>query len=183
MKSGIINTIHGIVSAVTGLKTKIVSTLKGINLASVGRQVIQGFINGIKSMAGAVGSAIKSVAGNVTKKIKGELGIHSPSRVFMEIGAFTGEGLAIGISDMEDMVARATQGLADASFGTINSEEINPIKGKVQPGQTGQTGDQTNYNAPLMNIENYYQNTDTDVSSLSNGLFNLDRKSKRKKGK
>jgi phage-related protein len=182
MKNGVSNAIQGVIGFVTGMKDKVISTVKGIDLKQIGINVIEGFINGIKSMVGAVGKAIKSVAEGVTNKIKGALGIHSPSRVFMEIGQFTGEGLGIGIQKMQSFVQDATQTLADASFGTINSQELNPITTTVEPVAVGQGGQGETTNNSL-NIQNYYQNTNTDARALSTQLFGMDRASKRKKGK
>lgn len=62
-----------------------------------GVNIIQGLIGGIKSMAGAVTSAISSVVGNVAGRAKSMLGINSPSRVFRQFGSWVSEGLAIGI--------------------------------------------------------------------------------------
>lgn len=62
-----------------------------------GVNIVQGLIGGIKSMAGAVVSAISSTVGNVAGTAKRMLGINSPSRVFKAFGGFVSEGLAIGI--------------------------------------------------------------------------------------
>jgi TP901 family phage tail tape measure protein len=63
----------------------------------IGRNIIDGLINGIKSAAGRLFETAKSIADSVTKTIKKALDIHSPSRVMMALGEFTGEGLEIGI--------------------------------------------------------------------------------------
>src|SRR5699024_5748890 len=52
----------------------------------------------------------------VVSKAKSLLKIKSPSRVFKEIGAFTGEGLAVGITGMKSEVVKASEELADASI-------------------------------------------------------------------
>ncbi|AQY55119.1 tail length tape measure protein [Geobacillus phage TP-84] len=180
LKSGVSNAINSVKSLVSNMKNNIISTIKGINLFEMGKNVIQGFIKGIKSMVGAVGKAIKEVASNVTNKIKSALGIHSPSRVLMEIGAYTGQGFAIGIENMKKAVVNATQSLADATIGTISSAELNPTEPQVAVAAA--TGAQTNYNAPLMYVENQYVNDNTDVRDISHGLYNLQRRSDRKKG-
>lgn len=66
-------------------------------LKTVGSQIIQGLINGIKSKAQAAVNAAKNVVTSAINAAKNALGINSPSRVFMEIGEYTSEGLAIGI--------------------------------------------------------------------------------------
>jgi TP901 family phage tail tape measure protein len=71
------------------------SIVKGV--FSIGRNIIDGLISGIKSAAGRLFETVKSIANSVTKTIKKALDIHSPSRVMMGLGEFTGEGLEIGI--------------------------------------------------------------------------------------
>lgn len=79
-------------SAVWGFLSGLVGRFR-----TFGVNIIQGLIGGIKSMAGAVTSAISSVVGNVAGRAKSMLGINSPSRVFRQFGSWVSEGLAIGI--------------------------------------------------------------------------------------
>lgn len=97
----------------------IVNIFKSINLAQIGKDIIQGLINGIKSMAAAVGNAVKSIANAIPAKIKSFLGIHSPSRVLMELGEFTGEGFVNGIKSMIRQVADASTGMANAAIPNV----------------------------------------------------------------
>lgn len=105
--SNVFNALKGVVStAMSGVKTaiesgwnKAKSFLEGINLFSIGKNIIEGLIKGIKNMAGAVGGAIKSVADGAVNSAKKALGIHSPSRVMRdEVGFWVSEGLAKGIT-------------------------------------------------------------------------------------
>lgn len=185
LKNGVSNIFDSIWSTVTGIMDDVLGFLGDINLFSMGKDMIQGMINGIKNMAGALVSKAKEVIGGAIDGAKALLGINSPSRVFMEFGQFTGEGLAIGIDKMKGMVEKATGSLANASIGTINDAELNPITtdDKPKPGKGGQGGQGgTQYNAPLQHVENQYINDDTDTRSISNGLYGLQRNSDRKKG-
>ncbi|MFG3613090.1 hypothetical protein [Rummeliibacillus stabekisii] len=75
------------------------SFLQGINLSSIGRNIIDGLVNGIKGAAGAVASAVQNIANGIPKAMKKLLGIHSPSRVMRDqVGYWISEGLAKGIS-------------------------------------------------------------------------------------
>lgn len=62
-----------------------------------GSNIIQGLINGVTNMFPKLASAIGGVAEGVVTKFKGLLGIHSPSRVFAELGGFTMQGLEKGL--------------------------------------------------------------------------------------
>ena len=79
-------------SAVWGFLSGLVGRFR-----SFGVNIIQGLIGGIKSMAGAVTSAISSVVGKVPARAKSMLKINSPSRLFHQFGAWVSEGLALGI--------------------------------------------------------------------------------------
>lgn len=99
---------------ISGIWNDVISFLSGINLYDIGMNIIQGLVEGIAGMAGSVVSTIKDVVGGAIDFAKGLLGIHSPSRVFKEIGKFTGEGLAIGINNEADNVAKASENMIDA---------------------------------------------------------------------
>lgn len=73
----------------------------GRNMWTLGHNLMVGFINGV---AGLGQRLIDAVLGPVRGAIDGAkrmLGIHSPSRVFRQIGVFTGEGFVQGLSAME----------------------------------------------------------------------------------
>lgn len=91
--------------------------LKSINLYDIGVNIIKGLGNGIKSMAGWVWDQIKSIGNGIKNGIKSVLGIHSPSRVMAEMGAYVTQGLANGMAGNVGLVDKATQGLADSVMG------------------------------------------------------------------
>jgi tape measure domain-containing protein len=108
-----------------GLGGKIVGALGGIGstLFSTGQNIIQGLINGIGSMMGAIGRAVISI---VPEAIRGPfeqlLGIHSPSRVFLGYGVNIGQGLINGIDGMSGKIESAVTGMVSIppvpSFGS-----------------------------------------------------------------
>ena len=64
-----------------------------------GSMIMQGLINGIKNAAGALKNTVVGAADSSIGWFKDKLGIHSPSRVFTELGGYTMEGLRNGLSD------------------------------------------------------------------------------------
>ncbi|PLT16293.1 MULTISPECIES: phage tail protein [Ralstonia] len=66
-----------------------------------GANIIQGLANGIKGAIGWVVDAVGGVADRTIGLFKEKLGIHSPSRVFAALGAFTMAGLQEGLADGE----------------------------------------------------------------------------------
>lgn len=132
LKSGAVNLFNSmreaVASAMTRVKSAIVdgwnkakSFLTNIDLSSVGKNIIEGLIGGIKSMVGAVGKAIKGVADKVTGGIAKLLDVHSPSRVMMKLGGYTGEGFAKGIEQSEGMVAKAVNGIGNVAINGVAS--------------------------------------------------------------
>jgi TP901 family phage tail tape measure protein len=77
----------------------------GVDLPSkfseFGSNMIQGLINGFTSMFPNLTATISSAASSVVSTFKGLLGIHSPSRVFAELGGHTMAGLEQGLQGGE----------------------------------------------------------------------------------
>lgn len=84
-------------TAITTIWNKAKEFLSRIDLKQIGIDIIQGLLNGINSMAQRVWNKMTEIADGIKSKIKGALGIASPSKEMMKIGRFTGEGLAIGM--------------------------------------------------------------------------------------
>lgn len=81
-----------------------------------GAAIVQGMANGITSRITAVRDAISMAAGDSIDWFKEKLGIHSPSRVFMQLGGYVSEGAALGIQQGAGMVRTAAVGMAAATM-------------------------------------------------------------------
>lgn len=112
--SGVWGIIRGVVSGGIRMIGSVIRGAAGL-LAGAGQAMMQGLINGVKAMAGKIFEAAKNVIKGAIDGIKGFLGIHSPSRVFAEIGRQTGAGLVVGINAMQKPVAAAGKALAAAA--------------------------------------------------------------------
>lgn len=109
------------VGSIRSLKDRVLGVFKGAAnwLYNAGRDVIRGLVNGIKSMAGqAARAATEAVKGaiNGAKKL---LRIKSPSKVFFEIGAWTTEGFANGITNKIPMASASVEHLVNRSIGLM----------------------------------------------------------------
>ncbi|QHB36598.1 tape measure protein [Arthrobacter phage Adolin] len=105
--------IGSVISTVASLPGRAISALSGLagQMGTVGRQMIQGLANGIANAAGLIRDAVSRAIGNVVDFAKSLLGIHSPSRVFMEIGKFTSQGMAIGLTKGRGYIEKAQAAL------------------------------------------------------------------------
>ncbi|ADU95284.1 phage tail tape measure protein [Geobacillus sp. Y412MC52] len=115
MKSTVSSTMSGIKSTITDMWNSAVSFLKGINLYSIGKNIIQGLANGISSMASAVVEKVRDIANSVTRTIRNVLDIHSPSRETEKLGKHTGEGFAKGIESQKKYVEQSSKKTAEAA--------------------------------------------------------------------
>lgn len=110
-KQGAINAWNSLKSATSEIFNNVVSSIKSIlniDLYQVGKNIIQGLINGIGSMVSAVGQKIQEVAGGIKDKITGALGIHSPSRWMRDkVGKMLPQGIAVGIEADTDTAVKA----------------------------------------------------------------------------
>ena len=109
-------------------KTKIAKLKKTYQkeMKSIGANVAKGFANGIEKGSNDVYKAIAKLTGQTVKQVKKNLGIHSPSRVMAELGAYTGLGFAQGLQ-------RETQGLADIITGNLPTT-VPQVNGKAASG-------------------------------------------------
>ncbi len=136
--------IDNVVSFFSGLGGRILGALSGAGqwLVSVGRNIIEGLIGGVKAAAGRIADAVLGPIKSAVDGVKSFLGIHSPSRLFREIGGFTGEGMALGLEDSAPLIAQASRALIptapDELF--IPSPSI-PAGGYGSAGQGARGGD------------------------------------------
>lgn len=112
---GVMNGLSGSRNAGKSNADSAKSGVSSVSLVSEGKQLINGFVEGIKSMAGAVMAAAASIANAAKAKIQSALKIHSPSRVMRdEVGVYIPAGIAVGmlnnisaVTDAADRVAKA----------------------------------------------------------------------------
>lgn len=128
LTSAVSGAVSGVISFVSALPGQIVSALGNLGglLVDAGRAILQGLIDGVTSMVGGVIDSVVGAVSGVVDSVLGFLGIHSPSRVFREIGVNTGLGLILGIDDMAPRVADAWTGLMDVPGGPDLTARLDP---------------------------------------------------------
>lgn len=101
------NMVNNIINAVTGLPGK---------MKDIGKNIVRGVWNGITGLGSWLTKKVKNFFSGIVDGVKDTLGIKSPSRVFMEIGAYTSEGMALGIEQNEDMVQKASENMVNTAI-------------------------------------------------------------------
>lgn len=102
-----------IVSGVIGAWHSVTSFLDSITLEGVGTAIMQGLANGIIAAAGLPLQAITGAVNAAISGAKSLLGIHSPSKVFAEIGGYTAEGFAEGVDEGAPQAQTSLERMAD----------------------------------------------------------------------
>lgn len=149
---GLIQAIPQIWQSVKKAIVDVISNIKGYlpQWLDIGKQMISGLANGIGSMIGSVISRVKGYVGNIISSVKNFFGIHSPSRVFAEMGEMNMLGLAQGIEDNLQPVSNAMDEAAKLVTSDLESQiGINPISGLSGFGETSQS---TNYGGVNINV-------------------------------
>lgn len=86
----------------------------------IGKNMVQGIIDGINSMGEALATSVKDIARRAVDAAKEEFQIASPSKVFKQIGVFVGEGFIGGLDAIASNVVDATSGLFGGLSGTAS---------------------------------------------------------------
>jgi phage-related protein len=152
-------------SLMGALGSTIVNAVKGFGslLYNTGKDLVRGFINGIQDMLGSVKDAIGNVGSSAVNKMKSMLGIHSPSKVFADIGGNMGKGLVNGIMD--------SVGAVQDAINTLTSAPVSLAGGGVgvMPASGFLTGPQTS-NSSTSN------SSTIDAHTEINGPININSK-------
>ena len=119
------------------------------DIIDVGKQIVSGLWEGIKSMGSWLGDKVGGFFGDMVDGVKDFLGIHSPSRVFAGIGGNMALGLGEGWDDEYGRISKniksgldfgtatvdfASSGLGVSSAGIINSMGYGRSGGMNVPG-------------------------------------------------
>jgi TP901 family phage tail tape measure protein len=111
--NSIVGTVQKIVSGITG-------AFKGLDLGKIGKDIIDGLISGITSMAGGITKAVQSLSKLIPQGLKDFFHISSPSRLIRdEVGKWIPAGLAVGIDQNVDVVTRSANNMAQKAVPTM----------------------------------------------------------------
>ena len=183
--SGISSKASEISSKIKTAITNAKSSASGMasSFRSIGTNIINALGSGISSMASSIASKARSVVQGAVKAAKNALGIHSPSRVFMEIGDYTVQGLAKGLDDNADKVydpaTRLARRAIDGVSNTISAIS-NALNGEIDTSLViTPVMDLSNVNNGVKTIrdmmaENNQFSMNADVSgAISNSIGNI----------
>ena len=85
-----------------------------------GQAIVAGMSNGVGTGKTFI-DKMKEVAINAVNAVKDVLEIHSPSRVFAELGMFMDEGIVVGLTKYSDRVSQASENVGRESISAMSS--------------------------------------------------------------
>lgn len=111
---GIVRSIENLAEAALACVAKLLGVWDGSmdEWGNIGVNIVSGLWNGIKSGWTALINKVKGLVDLLPKAVKTILGIHSPSKVFAEIGLNVCQGLANGITENAGLAENAAQQMA-----------------------------------------------------------------------
>ena len=110
-------------NAFSKFKSKITGSEVATELKSIGKYIIDGIVGGIKNSLSKIANVAGKIKDTLLSKLKGLFRIASPSKLMKEeVGAYIGEGIAVGIEESGQMAVDAAEdvanGIIDAFAGT-----------------------------------------------------------------
>ena len=128
-KTLISNVVSGFGAKLSAVKEKAIELASSAKTAignwyhsfkSTGRNLISGMIKGIGEKANSLVKKAEKVVDDAVEAAKNLLGIHSPSKVFEEMGKFVDEGFIVGLTSFAGRVVKATKDVGGKAINAMS---------------------------------------------------------------
>lgn len=152
------NAWSGVGSWASGIVSKIIGFFKGLpgKMLSIGKDMMNGLIDGVKSMVSSVKKAVTNAVDSAVEGVKDFLGIKSPSRLMRDevgkmMGLGVGEGILASTKNVLKDATRFSSQIADGLASKVSDINVGlntatgTIGGVAQPTQT------------VTNVTNHYE--------------------------
>jgi hypothetical protein len=140
------------------------NTITHTDWGSIGKNIIDGLLNGLKSAWNSITSWWNNGIGSMVSHVEKLLQIGSPSKVFKKIGGYTalgfGEGWKDEIGDIKDDMERDLD--FDNNITTVPSNNTQ-----------SQTMSKNGAWTVMLNIDTFINNTDSDIETLADRLMEV----------
>jgi hypothetical protein len=111
--AAVVTVLTGLTTAIGAFLVSMVATLTDSITAftTLGGQIVDGLIQGLRDGWGRLTGELSALAASLPAPVRDTLGIHSPSRVFAELGRQLPAGMAVGIEGGTDRVRSAVNSM------------------------------------------------------------------------
>ena len=110
-------------NAFSKFKSKITGSEVATELNNIGKYIIDGIVGGIKNSLSKIANIAGKIKDTLLSKLKGLFKIASPSKLMKEeVGAYIGEGIAVGIEESGQMAVDAAEDVADKIADTLTQK-------------------------------------------------------------
>lgn len=142
--TGFLQAIPGFIEQIPEFFNQCAQAFSEIDWASIGNDLVNGIIEGVKAAGSALFEALKNLAKSALDAAKEALGIASPSKVFAsEVGRWLPPGIAVGIESnmapLNSTIAATSETITtDMARATVPENILSgPIIQPQQPQSTG----------------------------------------------
>ena len=99
-------------------------------IKNVGKAIIEGLLNGLKSVGNMVWDSVKDVSQEIVNGFKSFFGIHSPSKLMeTSVGEPIMEGVIVGIENVETKAERTAESAGESIADGLNSGIVDSVRG------------------------------------------------------
>lgn len=110
-------------NAFSKFKSKITGSEVATELKNIGKYIIDGIVGGIKNSLSKIANIAGKIKDTLLSKLKGLFKIASPSKLMKEeVGAYIGEGIAVGIEESGQMAVDAAEDVANKIADTLTQK-------------------------------------------------------------
>lgn len=156
--TGLIAAIPQLISGVLQLIQSITDQFTKTDWLKIGKDIVNGLLEGLKKNWDNLTNWFGKGVNGLAESTRNFLGIHSPSKVFAQIGGYMAEGLGVGWNDKIDGIKSDIN--SELTFNTVGNQRSTAAAGGI-----------SNIPPISINIENFVNNTDDDLETLADKLM------------
>ena len=150
-------------------------------MQAAGAMIGAGLAAGIRSQIGAVAAAANELVAQANRAARAAAQIHSPSRLFAEVGSFIGQGMAVGMDSTRGLISQSSRAMINSAYpglnssinssGSLSSSSIRPNSATSSNYYTGGTNNSSEVTiAPGAIVINSSGNPEEDADTLLDKL-------------
>lgn len=176
---GLIGAIPQLVMAAGQIITGFANAINNIapRLQQVGQNLVNGLKNGIINAWNGMVQKVKDMANNLVQSVKGVFSIHSPSKVFEQIGEYCVEGYDEGFSDFGVEAVNDVQSAMDEMSAikppTFNAEMSTSMDATKYASASGTTSDLYGLLATYLPLLEHISDVNVNLLGDADGLFRV----------